>query len=82
MVFEVSHNWTWRTERPFVFTRHSPFANGMGNTAAMSRKTKRQGESKIVPSAAAELVREKFTRKVNANAKQWNSAQDMLITDF
>jgi hypothetical protein len=28
MVFEVSHNWSWRTERLFVFTGHNPFANG------------------------------------------------------
>jgi hypothetical protein len=46
------------------------------------KKNKKTGESKIVPSAAVELVSDKFMQKINANAKQWNSAQVMLITDF
>ena len=42
----------------------------------------KKNESKIVPRAAAELVHDKFVQKVNATAKQWYSAQDMLITGF
>jgi hypothetical protein len=47
MVFEVSHNWSWRTERVFVFTRHSPFAR-MRNTPAMRRRTKARS-SRVQP---------------------------------
>lgn len=47
------------------------------------KKDKKTGKSKIVPSAAVKLVRDKFMQKINADAKQWNSAiQDMLITNF
>jgi hypothetical protein len=48
MVFEVSHNWSWRTERLFVFTGHSPFCKRMRNTPAMRRRTKARS-SRVQP---------------------------------
>jgi hypothetical protein len=77
MVFEVSHNW--------IGGRNA--CSCSQDTAPLQTDEKHPGyekknESKIVPRAAAELVHDKFVQKVNATAKQWYSAQDMLITGF